>query len=918
MLKFLLLLLALTLGLRCRGVEGNDRVASTVIGALFPPNSNMRNVFSRAVWLMNNCQVNRELCEKLAPCDDDINCLLFHRLKISALMLETDQDLLNNYAKFGELAGHRSSHKTPNSHKMLGNYYGLAAIFGPHRGLASKYIQGLCDIHDLPQIVIRKEFYHDRLMSINLYPDTQTLGNVYVEMVKKMNWTSFTVLYEHAEDFIALNKLLGVAKNLNTTDFPIFAFRLGSGPNYSEPLLQAKEKDAKSIVIDCSHEKLSEILKQIQEVGMMTNNYQYMITSLDLQTVDLRPYQYSGVNITGIRILDTEDPFVQKVVGENLEQFNLPSIDKMLTQEALMFDAVALFAQAYKDLIYGYRDLKGVVLSQKYSEPQPWKHGLSMRNYLMYNTINGLTGPVMLDSDGSRRRFKLDILNLHKTGLKKVGIWNPDDGFDDVNLLNELKLKHFNILITMNAPYAMKVNFSKSLEGNDRYEGFVIDIIKELSAEIGFNYTFHVQEDKQNGNCNKTSEYAACTCTGMMHKILTGAMDMAITDLTITEERAACVDFSTAFWNLGMSILYKKPKKAPPTLFSFLSPFDMWVWIGLVGIYALVSLLFWVLGRLSPAEWTNPNPCIEEPTELQNQFTLNNSFWFTLGAIMQQGSEIAPISVPLRLLSGCWWFFCLIFVSTYTANLAAFLTIEKPVKVVRGIEDLYNQTAIKFGAKKDGSTFMYFKSSKNIKHRQLAEQMMTKDFERYMVTDTEDGIRLAQEENYAFIMESSSIEYIQYRKCDLEQAGPLIDQKSFAIAYKKNFEYHQQISRTISMLQERLVIKELYDKWWKERGAICFNEPSSTAEAMNLDQLNGVFLVLLIGVVISLGLTFFESALGIFVVSKKEKVSYMQTMKSEIKHICSSKATKPVLRRDRSSDCSLSEVSCDYTMTTQI
>lgn len=120
---------------------------------------------------------------------------------------------------------------------------------------------------------------------------------------------------------------------------------------------------------------------------------------------------------------------------------------------------------------------------------------------------------------------------------------------------------------------------------------------------------------------------------------------MAITDLTITEERERCVDFSTAFLNLGISILYEKPKKAPPTPFSFLSPFNTEVWLYLAGTYVVVSILFWFLGRLSPTEWNNPYPCIEEPTKLLNQFTLNNSFWFTGGAIMQQGSEIAPMWV---------------------------------------------------------------------------------------------------------------------------------------------------------------------------------------------------------------------------------------------------------------------------------
>lgn len=50
-----------------------------------------------------------------------------------------------------------------------------------------------------------------------------------------------------------------------------------------------------------------------------------------------------------------------------------------------------------------------------------------------------------------------------------------------------------------------------------------------------------------------------------------------------------------------------------------------------------------ILGRFAPEEWQNPYPCIEEPDTLDNQFTLANSFWFTLGSILTQGSEIAPM-----------------------------------------------------------------------------------------------------------------------------------------------------------------------------------------------------------------------------------------------------------------------------------
>lgn len=47
--------------------------------------------------------------------------------------------------------------------------------------------------------------------------------------------------------------------------------------------------------------------------------------------------------------------------------------------------------------------------------------------------------------------------------------------------------------------------------------------------------------------------------------------------------------------------------------------------------------------RFSPYEWDHPYECDKESsTVLDNQFTLHNSLWFTIGSLMQQGSDIAP------------------------------------------------------------------------------------------------------------------------------------------------------------------------------------------------------------------------------------------------------------------------------------
>lgn len=119
--------------------------------------------------------------------------------------------------------------------------------------------------------------------------------------------------------------------------------------------------------------------------------------------------------------------------------------------------------------------------------------------------------------------------------------------------------------------------------------------------------------------------------------------DLAITDLTITYDRSTGVDFTKPFMNLGIALLHTVPMKLQPGLFSFLDPFSGEVWVYLLLAYAVVSVELYIMARITPAEWTNPYPCIEEPEELENQFSMLNAFWFTIGALMQQGSEIAPM-----------------------------------------------------------------------------------------------------------------------------------------------------------------------------------------------------------------------------------------------------------------------------------
>ena len=62
-----------------------------------------------------------------------------------------------------------------------------------------------------------------------------------------------------------------------------------------------------------------------------------------------------------------------------------------------------------------------------------------------------------------------------------------------------------------------------------------------------------------------------------------------------------------------------------------------------------------------------------------------------------------------RMVAGIWWFFTMIMISSYTANLAAFLTVERTVSPISSVEDLAKQTKIKYGSYGSGSTTSFFR-----------------------------------------------------------------------------------------------------------------------------------------------------------------------------------------------------------------
>lgn len=234
---------------------------------------------------------------------------------------------------------------------------------------------------------------------------------------------------------------------------------------------------------------------------------------------------------------------------------------------------------------------------------------------------------------------------------------------------------------------------------------------------------------------------------------------------------------------------------------------------------------------------------------------IRDSFWFGIGGLMQQGSEINPRAVSTRILASFWWFFALIITMYYTANLAAFLTVERMDSPINSADDLAAQTRISYGTLKNGATEAFFKNSKIDTFKKMSNTMNS-DPDSWVTTNREGIDRVKNSTNYAFLMESTTLQYETARDCNITQIGGLLDSKGYGIAVgktnniiKNEPNLRDKLSMAILQLNQNGELEKLKEKWWK--GSDCPKE-EMRQNSLGLKAIGGVFVFLAFGICLSL------------------------------------------------------------------
>ncbi|XP_054261553.1 glutamate receptor ionotropic, kainate 2 isoform X2 [Macrosteles quadrilineatus] len=631
-------------------------------------------------------------------------------------------------------------------------------------------------------------------------------------------------------------------------------------------------------------------------------------------------------------------------------------------EPALMYDSVHVFAKGLAALDRSHV-LRPANLSCELE--QPWDDGLSLYNYISSAVVNGLTGRIEFN-EGKRSNFKLDLLKLKKEELRKVGHWTPAEGINitDSTAFYESSATNITLVVMTREekPYVM-VKEDKNLTGNARFEGFCIDLLKWIATQVGFHYAIRLVPDHMYGVYDPDSKEWNGIVRELMEK--RADLAVASMTINYARESVIDFTKPFMNLGIGILFKASESMPNRLFSFMNPLAVEIWFYMlgayVLVSLTIWVVARFSPYEWYSPtvcdecALWElehgqemvcehdlvhghgydhvsdhdhdydhldhdhdhhdhhnhhghdhdhhheDEDQIVASLLVVENDFTLANSFWFTIGTLMQQGSDLNPKATSTRIVGGIWWFFTLIIISSYTANLAAFLTVERMITPIENAADLSEQTEISYGTLEGGSTMTFFRDSKIGIYQKMWRYMESKR-PSVFVSSYEEGVKRVLEGNYAFLMESTMLDYAVQRDCNLTQIGGLLDSKGYGIATPKGSPWRDKISLAILELQEKGVIQILYDKWWKNTGDVCNRDDKnkeSKANALGVENIGGVFVVLLCGLALAILVAILEFCWNSKKNAQTDRQSLCSEMAEELRFAvrCHGSRQRPALKR---------------------
>ncbi|XP_047524671.1 glutamate receptor 1-like [Pieris napi] len=671
-----------------------------------------------------------------------------------------------------------------------------------------------------------------------------------IDIIIHYGWKEIIYVYDSHDGLLRLQQLYQSMEPGRAKFKITLVKRVNNAAEAIELLLGVEENDrwsSKRILLDCNAKNTKSILvEHVRKVELGRRTYHYLLTGLVMDDRwENEVTEYGALNITGFRVVDHGRRVVKEFI-EGLKRMDPRFKGTISAQTALMYDGVQVLMDALGRLYRKKPDSFRAALrraatlanSTKVIDCNPGKgwvvpfeHGDKISRLIKKTDIEGLTGNISFNEEGHRCNFTLQIVEMTvQSAMVKVATWSDRGGLKMLlPKLTDLYTptsfdtnKTYTITTILQEPYLMLAP-KENGQREELFHGFCKDLADFISNRLGIKYQIKIVADGQFGSETPNG------WTGLVGEVLKKEADFTLAPLAITPERERVVDFTEPFLSVENPIIQTKTAKQVGDTFSFLRPLSKEIWLCVIFSFFAVSIVLFLVSRFSPHEWKSvsiSDTQLDHPVSstneiiLHNEFSIWNSFWFSLGSFMQQGSDVVPRSLSGRIVGTVWWFFALILVCSYTANLAAYLIIERITEPTQ---------------------FLTYSSKINFESQFLQNNDFVKDPE--VVNDPPYTIDSRYERSCL------TPPICRYKHVD------------FGIAVAKGSSITESLNLVIVELKNDDVIMKLWHKWLLYiNKPLCENNDDKESEIseMSLSQVAGIFYVLVGGLALALGVALLE------------------------------------------------------------
>uniref|UniRef100_A0A8C9JYJ8 Glutamate receptor n=1 Tax=Panthera tigris altaica TaxID=74533 RepID=A0A8C9JYJ8_PANTA len=376
-------------------------------------------------------------------------------------------------------------------------------------------------------------------------------------------------------------------------------------------------------------------------------------------------------------------------------------------------------------------------------------------------------------------------------------------------------------------------------------KGFCIDILKKLAKVVKFSYDLYLVTNGKHG------KRVRGVWNGMIGEVYYQRADMAIGSLTINEERSEIVDFSVPFVETGISVMVARSNgTVSPS--AFLEPYSPSVWVMMfVMCLTVVAITVFMFEYFSPVSY-NQNLTSGKKSGGPS-FTIGKSVWLLWALVFNNSVPIEnPRGTTSKIMVLVWAFFAVIFLASYTANLAAFMIQEQYIDTVSGLSDKKFQRPqdqyppFRFGTVPNGSTERNIRSN----YREMHTHMVK--FNQRSVEDALTSLKMGKLD--AFIYDAAVLNYMAGKDegCKLVTigSGKVFATTGYGIAMQKDSHWKRAIDLALLQFLGDGETQKLETVWLS---GICQNEKNEVMSSkLDIDNMAGVFYMLLVAMGLAL------------------------------------------------------------------